>query len=87
MLLLAYIVSPIDLIPDFIPVLGLLDEAILVPMVLAVVYRLIPENVRQDAKLSSIEAIDERRLLLIGAGLVVLLWLIFLILGWVLFQG
>jgi len=39
---LAYAVSPIDLIPDFIPVIGLLDDLILVPLGLALVTRLAP---------------------------------------------
>ncbi len=38
----AYALSPIDLIPDFIPVIGLLDDLILVPLGLAVAMRLIP---------------------------------------------
>ena len=39
----AYAVSPIDLIPDFIPVLGLLDEMILVPLGVALAVRLTPK--------------------------------------------
>ena len=39
---IAYAVSPIDLIPDFIPVLGLLDELILIPIGVALVVRLTP---------------------------------------------
>lgn len=42
---IAYAVSPIDLIPDFIPVLGLLDELVLVPAGLWLVKRLIPDTV------------------------------------------
>ena len=40
---LAYAVSPIDLIPDFIPVLGLLDDLVLIPMGLALIVRLVPK--------------------------------------------
>jgi len=39
----AYALSPIDLIPDFIPVLGYLDEVILLPIAIALVIRMIPE--------------------------------------------
>ncbi|MDO4945605.1 MAG: YkvA family protein [Ruminococcus sp.] len=41
----AYALSPIDLIPDFIPVLGYLDDVILLPVLVAVTIKLIPENV------------------------------------------
>jgi uncharacterized membrane protein YkvA (DUF1232 family) len=40
---LAYALSPIDLIPDFIPVLGLLDDIILIPLGVALVVRLVPD--------------------------------------------
>lgn len=40
-----YIMSPIDLIPDVLPVIGLLDEIVLVPLVLRYVKRMIPETV------------------------------------------
>lgn len=41
-LLLAYILSPVDLVPDFIPILGLLDEIIIIPLILRKIFRLIP---------------------------------------------
>ena len=47
---LAYLASPIDLIPDFIPVLGWLDDLVLVPIGLVVVWKLIPKEVRRDAR-------------------------------------
>src|SRR4051794_16160281 len=40
----AYALSPIDLIPDFIPVLGLLDDLVLVPLGVLLVRRLVPEE-------------------------------------------
>ncbi len=47
---LAYLVSPVDLIPDFIPVLGQLDDLILVPAGFYVVWRMIPKEVWRDAQ-------------------------------------
>lgn len=45
---LAYALSPIDLIPDFIPVLGLLDDLILVPAGLWLTWRLMPPALRRE---------------------------------------
>lgn len=47
-LVVAYAVSPIDLIPDFIPVVGCLDDLLLVPLGMALAIRLIPAEVWQD---------------------------------------
>lgn len=46
----AYALSPVDLIPDFIPVLGLLDDVILVPLGIWFALRLIPADLMQDAR-------------------------------------
>ncbi|WP_019588289.1 YkvA family protein [Deinococcus apachensis] len=50
LLVLAYALSPIDLIPDFIPVLGQLDDLLLVPAGLWLALRLIPPPVLADAR-------------------------------------
>ena len=47
---LAYALSPIDLIPDFIPVLGHLDDLILVPLGIFVVIRLIPQEIMAESR-------------------------------------
>lgn len=45
----AYALSPIDLIPDFVPILGYLDDLIIVPLGLVLVLRLVPPEVKQSA--------------------------------------
>ncbi len=49
-LVVGYALSPIDLIPDFIPILGYLDDVILVPLGITIVLRLIPAGVMEDAR-------------------------------------
>lgn len=53
---LGYAFSPIDLIPDFIPLLGYLDDLVLVPLGVALVIRLIPAEVWADARASAAAA-------------------------------
>jgi uncharacterized membrane protein YkvA (DUF1232 family) len=46
----AYALSPIDLIPDFIPVLGVLDDLILVPLGISIVIKMIPAEVLAECR-------------------------------------
>ena len=45
-----YLLSPIDLIPDFIPILGLLDDLIIVPLLIKLTLKLIPQYIIEDIK-------------------------------------
>jgi uncharacterized membrane protein YkvA (DUF1232 family) len=47
-LTISYAVSPIDLIPDFIPVLGYLDDLIILPIMITISIKLIPKDVFDD---------------------------------------
>ncbi len=73
-LIVAYAISPIDLIPDFIPVLGYLDEVILLPLAIAFALRLIPESVLAEARARA-ELSAERPKSRTAAVIIVLLWL------------
>jgi uncharacterized membrane protein YkvA (DUF1232 family) len=50
MVVVAYPFSPIDFIPDFIPILGLLDDFVLIPLGLAVVVKLTPKDLLAESR-------------------------------------
>ncbi len=52
----AYALSPIDLIPDFIPVLGILDDLVLLPLAIIVVLKLIPAEVMAESRAKAAQA-------------------------------
>jgi uncharacterized membrane protein YkvA (DUF1232 family) len=86
-LVAAYALSPIDLIPDFIPVLGLLDDLILVPLGLWLFRRLIPdplfEEFRRQAELESTRPISRAGILIvILAWIAILACLTFYVWSW-----
>lgn len=71
---LAYALSPLDLIPDFIPVLGQLDDVILVPLGIWLVVRMIPREVFADARARAQDA-DRPPASLTGAVAILALWI------------
>jgi uncharacterized membrane protein YkvA (DUF1232 family) len=82
-LAVAYALSPIDLIPDFIPVIGYLDELILLPCMVWLAMKFIPPDVKDECRQNAIEwlqthegkPINRWGILLVGA-----VWLICLVL-------
>jgi uncharacterized membrane protein YkvA (DUF1232 family) len=81
LLVAAYAMSPIDLIPDFIPILGLLDDAILIPAGLWLFVRLLPEGLIDEHRAAA-EAAAEKPHSAIGALIVIGLWIGAAILVW-----
>lgn len=71
----AYALSPIDLIPDFIPVLGLLDEAILLPLAILLAVRLIPTQQMAEHRLAATR-IEQRPVSRTAAAFIIGLWLL-----------
>ncbi len=50
---LGYILSPVDLIPDFIPVIGYLDELIIVPVLIGISMKMVPENILEECRMKA----------------------------------
>ncbi len=71
----AYALSPIDLIPDFIPVLGYLDDLLIVPAGIALAVRLIPAELMSEFRRQA-DARAGRPRSAVGAAIIVLIWLL-----------
>jgi uncharacterized membrane protein YkvA (DUF1232 family) len=74
--IVAYAYSPIDLIPDFVPVLGYLDDLILIPLGIALVIRLVPSAVSAECRTRAQEAMQSGKPVSRVAGaVIVVIWL------------
>src|SRR5215475_6688411 len=71
----AYALSPIDLIPDFVPVLGYLDDLVLVPLGLVLVLHLIPVDILAEHRIAAAAA-AERPVSRAGAVAVIAIWVL-----------
>ena len=73
LLVAAYALSPIDLIPDAIPVLGFLDELILLPIAIALIARLIPAEIMAESRAAA-QAMVEKPRSKAGAAIIIGIW-------------
>lgn len=74
-----YALSPFDLIPDAIPVLGLLDDLILVPAGIWLVLKLVPQNVLEEARVQASKA-ESKPVSYVAAAFMIVIWVLALIL-------
>lgn len=75
----AYALSPIDLIPDFIPVLGYLDELVILPVLIWLAIRFIPAAIIAQARVEAENwraQTNQKFLGYLGAALIVLIWIV-----------
>ena len=72
----AYALSPIDLIPDFVPVIGYLDDIILVPLGIGLAIRLIPPGILEEHRQRALARIAERPVSRIGAVVIIMIWVV-----------
>jgi uncharacterized membrane protein YkvA (DUF1232 family) len=78
--IVAYAFSPIDLIPDFIPVLGLLDDLVLIPLGVLAVRAMVPAAVLDECRERARE-LDEKPRSWAAAGVIVCIWIAVAIAG------
>lgn len=75
-LVIAYAFSPIDLVPDFIPVLGYIDDLILVPLGITLAIKMIPGSVMVDCRMQAeIETAEGKQANWISAVIIIMLWI------------
>lgn len=74
--IVAYAISPIDLIPDFIPIIGYLDDLILLPIGIYIVIKLTPEEILSECRLKAqkLTVIGQKLKWVVGS-VIVLIWL------------
>jgi uncharacterized membrane protein YkvA (DUF1232 family) len=72
----AYALSPIDLIPDFVPILGYLDDVILIPLGVTLALKMIPPAVMAECRGRAQEAMaDGKPVSHVAGAVIVLIWL------------
>lgn len=70
-----YALSPIDLIPDFIPVIGYLDDLVIVPLGILLVVSLIPDEIMAEHRAAAIAA-GARPVSRVGAAAIITIWIL-----------
>jgi len=90
-LVVAYAVSPIDLIPDFIPFIGYLDDLLLLPLGIWLAIRFVPQEVWQECQALAVKRVAEMPRNYLAAAVIVIIWLLaiagFMLWAWQFVRG
>jgi uncharacterized membrane protein YkvA (DUF1232 family) len=81
LLIIAYALSPVDFIPDFIPLFGYIDDLIVLPLGIYIVLKLIPEEVKTEYREKAGAKLPGSNIKWIGLAMIIIIWL--LIVFWI----
>ncbi len=74
LLIVSYALSPVDAIPDFIPVLGYLDDLLLIPLGITLLIKIMPADVLEECRSRAQSASDSKPKVWMGAVIVACVW-------------
>ena len=75
-LVVGYALSPFDLIPDFIPVIGLLDDLLIVPLGIAIAIKLVPKSVLAECRAKAADRIERLPPNRVAGAIVIVIWIV-----------
>src|SRR4030095_4062681 len=73
---LIYLLNPLDLIPEFIPFLGYMDDLVIVPLLLSLSIRLLPADVKEESILKANTGHKKFKLLIFASILFIIAWMV-----------
>ena len=73
-ILVGYAISPIDLIPDFIPIIGYLDDLIILSLGIVLAIKMIPREVMEECRKESAKGIKDKKIAVIGLIIIISIW-------------
>ncbi|MBU5591949.1 DUF1232 domain-containing protein [Clostridium sp. MSJ-4] len=80
MIVVGYALSPIDLIPDFIPILGYLDDIILIPLGVSLAIKMIPKDILEECRKEAEDIFkDKKPKNWVAAAVITVLWVLIII--------
>jgi uncharacterized membrane protein YkvA (DUF1232 family) len=76
LLIVAYALSPVDIVPDFIPLLGYIDDLVILPLGIYLVFKLIPEEVKSEYREKAEVQLPGSNLKWVGLAMILVIWLL-----------
>jgi Uncharacterized conserved protein len=79
---LLYLLSPIDLIPDFIPFLGYIDDFVIVPLLLSLSIRLLPADIKEECLARAVHSRKKIKMIIFFFLLFIVCWIVAMFMVW-----